>query len=105
MIDEYSILKILPDDGEKCLAFGHKTFCCIEDMDEKPDWHEVVFKFVVSSYKIKERLPEDIEDSVLESCKFREIWMVNHDDDLQEHLIGVIKWKKLRSTENTGQLK
>ena len=39
MTQEYSILQGLPQDGEKCMAWGHKTSCCKEDMDEEPQWH------------------------------------------------------------------
>src|SRR5271157_973092 len=94
MEQEYSVLTCLPADGERCLAYGHKTFCCKEDMEENADWHDVNFKFVLSSYKIKTYFPEDIEESILEFCEFVEMWYVNDDEKPKNHLIGVTKWKK-----------
>ena len=88
---EYSTLQSLPNNGEKCLCFGHKTICCKLDMDLEPDWHEVTFKFVLSSYKLKDKFPEDIEDSILEFCHFVEMWRV----DNEYQVIGVTKWKQI----------
>lgn len=89
MSEEYCVLNRLPNDGQKCWAFGHKTFCCKEDMEEEPAWHEVTFKFVLSEYKIKENFPNDIEESVLQFCNFVERWIVDGDEP-HEHVIGVI---------------
>lgn len=91
---EFSVLEMLPDDGEVCVCFGHKTFCCKDDMDEMPAWHDVTFRFELSSYKLKEKIPQDPEDSILEFCNFVESWEIGpefHDG----HVIGVTKWKKL----------
>ena len=87
---EYSVLERLPSNGEKVLCFGHKTYCCIEDMEEKPDWHEVTFELCVSMYKLKKDLPADLEDSVIEKADLKDLW---HCDE-QEHVIGVTKWKR-----------
>ena len=95
MNQEHSVLKCLPNDGQKCFAFGYKTFCCKEDMDEIPMWHEVTFQFVFSTYKIKKELPEDIEDSILEFCNYLEKWYVNDNEEPRNHLIGVTKWKSI----------
>lgn len=92
---EYSVLQCLPDSGEKCLAYGHKTFCCKEDMEENPNWHEVIFEFILDRYKLKKEMPKDIEDSVLEYCHFTEFWKVNDGAETENHLIGVTKWRKL----------
>lgn len=92
MTKEYSVLQGLPDHGRKCLAFGHKTFCCECDM-EKEEWHEVIFKFVLSEYKLKKEMPEDIEESIMEFCNFRERWEVLDSEEPKMHLIGVTKWK------------
>lgn len=91
---EYSVLQRLPDDREKCLCFGHKTFCCKEDMEKEPEWHRVVFRFLVSSYCLKKEFPKDIEESILERCEVVEEWECVGDEP-KEHVIGVTKWKKL----------
>lgn len=95
MEKEYSVTQWIPKDGEKCLAFGHKTFCCSEDMDENPEWHNVTFSFVLSEYKLKKEIPKDPEESILEFCKFVESWKVNDGEEPENHLIGVTKWKKI----------
>lgn len=95
MSKEYSVLQRLPDNGKKCMAYGHKTFCCKEDMDEKPDWHNVTFKFIFSKMKLKKEFPEDIEDSILEFCHYVENWGVNDGEEPENHLIGVTKWKEI----------
>jgi len=94
-MSEYSVLQSLPDHGVKCLCFGHKTYCCKDDMDKEPDWHEVTFSFGVSRYKLKENIPEDPEESILEFCHIVELWNIGpefHDGKV----IGVTKWKLLR---------
>lgn len=93
--EEYSVLVILPDDGQKCLCFGHKTFCCREDMEDSPRWHEVEFKFLISSYKIKKSFPEDIEESILEYAKVVEIWKCLDPEETENHVIGVTVWRKI----------
>lgn len=84
----------LPDDGQRVLCFGHKTFCCKEDMDEDPDWHEVVFRFRVSNYRIRNPLPSDPEDSILSTYEVVEEWDADSDEGAA-HVIGVTKWKAL----------
>ena len=94
--DEISILKILPDDGMRCMCFGHLTYCCKLDMEEEPDWHEVIFRFHISSYRIKKEFPENPEDSVLERYIVREFWDADlTGNDQPCHVIGVTKWKRL----------
>lgn len=92
MNEEHSVLKRLPDNGEKCFCFGHKTYCCVEDMEEMPDWHEVIFKIVISECKIKSKIPEDPEESIFEYAKIKEIWDISD----CEHVIGVTKWRYLQ---------
>jgi hypothetical protein len=87
----YKVTQTLPMNPQKCMAYGYATYCCAEDMDEKPDWHEVTFKIVIRSYKLKNYIPEDIEESILESYRISESWCV---DSNGMHLIGVTKWKK-----------
>lgn len=95
----YNITESLPDNGEKCFCFGHKTFCCVDDMDQEPDWHEVVFSFCINSYTLKKQIPEDPEDSILESYTISEDWEILGQEDVsyggREHVIGVTKWKKI----------
>ena len=88
---EYCVTHVLPPDGERVMAFGHKTFCCQEDMEEVPQWHDVTFMFVFSEMKIKKEIPKNPEESILEFCNFIECWQVN--DDEETHLVGVTKWK------------
>lgn len=90
----FSVLQALPDNGQKVICFGYKTVCCKEDMDEDADWHEATFQMVVSCYRLKETLPVDVEDSVLESYKVCEIWDVD-EDPCDGHVIGVTKWKRI----------
>lgn len=92
---EYSITKILPQNGQKVLCFGHKTCCCVEDMEEIADWHEVVFKMSVGEYGLKKIIPEDPEETILESYEVCEIWKVETDEQ-PEHIIGVTKWKEIK---------
>jgi hypothetical protein len=93
---EYNVTQWLPDNGEIVLCFGHRTYCCVEDMEIEPDWHEVIFSFDVSSYKIKKELPVDPEESILEFCETVEHWRIADDEEPREHVIGVSKWKKLK---------
>lgn len=96
MSKEYSVLMILPDNGKRVLAFGHKTYCCSEDMDEEADWHECTFKMNVCSYGLKSEIPADPEDSVLRCYEVHESWEIEEVEyGAREHVIGVTKWKKL----------
>ena len=88
-MQEWSTLKVLPDHGEKCLCFGHKTYCCKEDMEKDAAWHEVIFKFKISLYKLKDKFPDDVEESILEAYKIYEKWQI----DDESFVIGVTKWK------------
>lgn len=91
---EYSTLTRFPEIGEKCLCFGYKTFCCKEDMDEKPEWHEVIFQYSIS-YRLVDEFPADIEDSLLAAYEMSEWWEIIDDQESQPaHVIGVTKWKK-----------
>ena len=97
MEHEYSVLLRLPNDGQKVLCYGHKTYCCKEDMDEEAEWYEVIFKFVVSGYRMKKSLPEDPEESILDFCRCVEDWKpINHKG---ETIIGVTKWKYIPKIE------
>lgn len=90
---EYLTTQCLPDDGQVVQCWGHKTYCCVEDMEETPDWHKVKFKFHVS-YRCKREMPSDIEDSVLEYYEVHESWSVFQEEpDQPEHVIGVTKWR------------
>lgn len=92
----YKSIQILPDNGSKVLCFGHKTYCCKEDMDENPDWHKATFNFKITSYKLKPEFPEDIEESVLEYAEVSESWDIEEVDyGANEHVIGVTKWQYL----------
>lgn len=91
---EFSVTQWLPKNGSKVMCFGHKTCCCKEDMDENPDWHEVKFDLSVFSYKLKNEIPSDPEESILDSYEVCEFWKVETNDQ-PEHVIGVTKWKYL----------
>ncbi len=88
----YHINSCLPNNGQKCLCFGHKTYCCSIDMEKIPDWHEVTFSFMISSYKLKEEIPIDPEESILKDYKIVEIWDIGY-KCCDGHVIGVTKWK------------
>ena len=91
---EWCITKVLPGDGKKVLCFGHKTYCCSEDMDDQPNWHEVIFKFQISSYGLKKEIPKDPEETILRCYEINEVWKIETDDQPQ-HVIGVTKWKDI----------
>ena len=92
---EYSVAQWLPDDGKRVLAFGHHTLCCKDDMEEKSEWHEVTFSFSVVEYRLKKEIPEDAEESILESYKVNECWDCGT-EFLDGFLIGVSKWKEIK---------
>lgn len=94
MTDEYDVTKSLPNNGERVLAYGFRTFCCAEDKEDEREWHEVVFSFQISSYKIKKEIPLEIEETILEMCECYENWEFD-DEEPFDHLIGVTKWKKI----------
>lgn len=91
---EHSIVTCIPDDGQKVLCFGHKTCCCVEDMEEIPQWHEVIFKMNICEYKLKKEIPIDPEETILDCYSVREIWKVETDGQ-PEYIIGVTRWKKI----------
>lgn len=95
---EHSVLCALPSPGQRVMCFGYKTFCCKEDMDDKPEWHKVVFSFDVTSYRLKKEMPEDIEDSVIEEIHTVENWDLD-EGEFDGHVIGVTKWKRLKKEE------
>ncbi len=88
----YSVTQWLPKNEEMVLCFGHLTYCCIEDMEKDPAWHEVIFRLKVTSYKLKTEIPLDPEASILERYTVAESWDI---DDEGEQVIGVTKWKKV----------
>lgn len=87
---EIEVTKWLPNNGERVLCFGHKTYCCKEDMDKEPAWHEVTFSLSITSYGLKPTVPDDPEESILRCYTVGECWSC--DDGYQ--VIGVTKWKK-----------
>ena len=91
----FDVTKRLPDNRQKVLCFGHKTYCCSDDMDENPDWHEVIFEFVISSYRIKKEIPKNPEESMLEEYTMCEQWNSVDLDEQRYHIIGVKKWKNI----------
>lgn len=90
----YSVLERLPDDGQRVMCFGHKTYCCAQDMDNQPDWHEVTFSFDVSSYKLMKYFPLNIENSVLQEYEVKEHWEIGSEFE-DGYVIGVTKWKPI----------
>ena|ERR1700733_14148926 len=84
---------ILPNKGERVLCWGHRTFCCEEDMEKEPAWHEVIFTLKISSYTIKPR--ETMEDSIITDAEIYDSWEIAEEGDPKEHVIGVTKWKHL----------
>lgn len=98
MIDrEWSVLKVLPSHGDRCLCYGYKTYCCSLDMEDERDWHEVTFSFEMCTYKLKKELPEYPEETVLEYYNAVESWTIGERGD--GHVIGVTKWKHLPSDQ------
>ncbi len=91
---EYLVTQRLPDNGQRVMCFGHKTYCCKEDMQEIPDWYEVVFCFTIGSYKIKNIVPVDPEESILQNYTCIESWELGP-EFMDGHVIGVTKWKKI----------
>lgn len=89
---EIEVTKWLPNNGERVLCFGHKTYCCKEDMDKEPAWHDVVFEISIDSYSLKPTVPDDPEESILKSYNASECWHCF--DDKYYQVIGVTKWKK-----------
>ena len=87
---EYSVLQRLPPNGERVMCYGHETYCCNLDMEEEKDWHEAVFELHISACKFKEAMPEDPEESVIDTCEAYELWQMDHEP---MHVIGVTKWK------------
>jgi len=97
MIDkEWSVLTVLPNNGDRCLCYGYKTFCCEQDMDDEREWHEVTFSFHMACYKLKQEIPQDPEESVLESYDAIESWDIGEEFS-DGRVIGVTKWKHLPS--------
>lgn len=94
MTKEYSVTQRLPDDGQRVICFGHHTYCCSEDMDEEPAWHEVTFSFCVTAYKLKKEIPQDPEETILEYIKVVENWDCGPEFS-DGHVIGVTKWKRI----------
>jgi hypothetical protein len=99
IMKEYSVTQILPDDRQRVLCFGYLTHCCVIDMDKEPDWHEVTFRFDISFYKLKHNVPEDPEESILETCGITENWYVG-EESLDGHVLGVTKWKFLEKQKS-----
>ena len=91
----YLVNENLPDNETRVFCFGHKTYCCVLDMEEQPQWHEVTFRFVMSSYKLKKEIPQDPEESILEKYSILEKWDATCGEG-PEHIIGVTKWKKVK---------
>lgn len=88
----YKVTQCLPENGERVLAYGYKTYCCECDKEKERSWHEVIFSFRVFSYKLKKEIPEDIEETILEECECDENWDF---DNEESHLIGVTQWQKV----------
>lgn len=91
---KYLVTQRLPNNNERVLCFGHKTYCCECDMEEEPAWHEVTFKFCVSSYKLKKQIPEDKEESILDEYTVCENWEIGS-DFMDGQVIGVTEWMKM----------
>lgn len=94
----YRVTDRLPKNGQICLCFGNKTYCCSEDMDKIKKWHKVKFELVILSYSLKKEIPVDPEESILSECEVSEYWNIleNEDDDWKEYVIGVTEWSPLR---------
>lgn len=90
----YNVTQSLPDNYKRVMAFGYRTFCCECDKEDERSWHEVIFSFQVSSYKIKKEIPADLMESILEKCECDEHWDFD-DEEPFDHLIGVTKWKNV----------
>lgn len=94
----YGVLEKLPSNGQKCLCFGYKTYCCKEDMETERAWHEVTFRLEVSSYKLKSQIPLDVEESILEKHTVGEIWDMGP-EFMDGHVLGVVAWKPIQQEE------
>ena len=91
---ETLVTQKLPRNGGIVECFGHKTFCCVIDMDDEPGWHKVKFTMEVSSYELKQEIPEDLEETILDSYKVWECWEVFEDIG---HIVGVTKWRECKT--------
>jgi hypothetical protein len=91
---EYDITRFLPQDGAKVQCYGHATYCCEEDMEADPAWHDVIFNIVISSYTLKKELPKTSEDSIIENAKLQVVWnLIDEKDEFYTHVIKVTKWR------------
>lgn len=91
---EISVLQRLPNQLQKVLCFGHLTVCCEQDMEKERDWHEVTFKFLVSSYRVKDNIPSNPMESLLCAYSVIEQWQVG-EGYLDGFVVGVTKWKPI----------
>lgn len=87
----WKVTQRLPENEQIVMCFGHRTCCCAEDMCEIPDWHKVKFRFHIS-FRLKNNIPIDLEESILDHTEVYEIWHLIT-DDIKEHIIGVTEWK------------
>ena len=95
-MEEYDVVKRLPNDKQKVLCFGHRTYCCKEDMEKAAAWHVAIFSVIISSFKIRQRPETDIEASLICDAKLLDKWEIEgEDEELRERVIGVTKWKSL----------
>lgn len=90
---EYCVTMRLPQHDHEVMAWGHKTYCCSEDMDAEPSWHKVKFSIEIASYRTKSEIPAHPEESLLQDAKLYDSWECIDDPDY--HLIGITKWKDL----------
>lgn len=59
-------------------------------MQKEADWHLVKFSIEVNTFKLKAVVPEDPEESIMESYTAVECWELVSE---WGHVLGVTKWK------------
>ena len=78
-----------PNENERVLCFGNKTYCCEEDMEDESKWHLVKFKIFISSFKV------DQEGNKYD-VKYKYIFEFEEDDPISPYIINnEIPWMRL----------
>lgn len=90
----YKVTDILPKNRQKVKCLGHLTYCCKKCMQKEMKLHTVIFNLDLGDVLLKKQVPEDPEESILESYKVTESWQIC-DDSLGAQVIGVTEWMEL----------
>lgn len=90
----YKVTTRLPENRQKVKCFGYLTHCCKKCMQKEMKVHTVIFKLDLEDIILKKQVPEDPEESILESYKVTESWQIC-DGSLAAQVIGVTEWREL----------